>query len=161
MAGRRRRIHAGRGVDAEETRSRTVAATQANGAGSSTDLVLLYSLGELGEGRAPRVHVLDHFFWTKIMNSDSSVYVFVSADGAFRGLSRLPDGVNLPQTDGIAWLPNDTIPLTLSALGKFVSDVAMADLIMRGYHIVRHDPQVVRFPHAHRQPSRGCPLTIS
>jgi len=89
------------------------------------------------------------------MNSDSSVYVFVSADGAFRGLSRLPDGVDLPQTDGIAWLPNDTIPLTLSALGKFVenSDVAMADLIMHGYHTVRHDPQVVRFPHAHRQSS--------
>jgi hypothetical protein len=89
------------------------------------------------------------------MNSDSSVYVFVSADGAFRGLSRLPDGVNLPQTDGIAWLPNDTIPLTLSALGKFVenSDVAMADLMMRGYHLVRHDPQVVRFPHTHRQSS--------
>jgi hypothetical protein len=88
------------------------------------------------------------------MNLDSSVYVFVSADGAFRGLSRLPDGVNLPQTDGIAWLPNDTIPLTLSALGKFVenSDVAMADLIMRGYHIVRHDP-LVRFPHTHRQSS--------
>ena len=79
------------------------------------------------------------------MNSNSSVYVFVSADGAFRGLSRLPDGVNLPQTDGIAWLPNDTIPLTLSALGKFVenSDVAMADLIMHG---VRYDPPVVRFP---------------
>ena len=89
------------------------------------------------------------------MNSDSSVYVFVSANGAFRGLSRLPHGVNLPQTDGIAWLPNDTIPLTLSALGKFVenSDVAMADLIMRGYHIVRHGPQVVRFPHTHRQSS--------
>jgi hypothetical protein len=118
---------------------RAVAATEANGAGSSTDLVLLYSLGELGEGRAPRAHVLDQFSWIKIMNSDSSVYVFVSADGAFRGLSRLPDGVNLPQTDGIAWLPNDTIPLTLSALGKFVenSDVAMADLIMRGYYIVR------------------------
>jgi hypothetical protein len=89
------------------------------------------------------------------MNLDSSVYVFVSADGAFRGLSRLPEGVNLPQTDGIAWLPNDTIPLTLSALGKFVenSDVAMADLIMHGYHIVRHSPQVVCFPHAHRQSS--------
>jgi hypothetical protein len=112
-------------------------------------------LGELGEGRAPRAHVLDRFSWIKIMNSDSSVYVFVSADGAFRGLSRLPDGVNLPQTDGIAWLPNDTIPLTLSALGKFVenSDVAMANLIMCGYHIVRHDPKVVRFPHAHRQSS--------
>jgi hypothetical protein len=67
----------------------------------------------------------------------------------------LPDGVNLPRTDGIAWLQNDTIPLTLSALGKFVenSDVAMADLIMRGYHIVRHGPQVVRFPHAHRRSS--------
>ena len=38
------------------------------------------------------------------MNSDSSVYVFVSAGGAFRGLSRLPDGVNLPKTDGTAWL---------------------------------------------------------
>ena len=56
------------------------------------------------------------------MNSDSSVYVFVSAGGAFRGLSRLPDGVNLPQTDGIAWLLNDTIPLTVSALGKFVEN---------------------------------------
>ena len=89
------------------------------------------------------------------MNSASNVYVFVSADGAFRGLSRLPDGVNLPQTDGIAWLPNDTIPLTLPALEKFVenSDVAMADLIMHGYHIVRHDPKVARFPHAHRQSS--------
>ena len=89
------------------------------------------------------------------MNSDSNVYVFVSADGAFRRLSRLPDGVNLPQADGIAWLPNDTIPLTLSAVGKFVenSDVVMADLIMRGYHRVRHGPQVVRFPHAHRQSS--------
>jgi hypothetical protein len=89
------------------------------------------------------------------MNSDSSVYVFVSADGAFRGLSRLSDGVNLPRTDGTAWLPDDTIPLTLSALAKFVdnSDVAMADLIMRGYHIVRHGAQVVRFPHAHRQSS--------
>ena len=52
------------------------------------------------------------------MNSDSSVYVFVSAGGAFRGLSRLPDGVNLPQTDGIAWLLNDTIPLTLSVGGR-------------------------------------------
>jgi hypothetical protein len=111
-------------------------------------------LGELGEDRAP-AHVLDRFSWIKIMNSDSSVYVFVSADGAFCGLSRLPDGVNLPHTDGIAWLPNATIPLTLSALGKFVenSDVAMTDLIMRGYHIVRHSPQVVRFPHAHRQSS--------
>jgi hypothetical protein len=89
------------------------------------------------------------------MNADSSVYVFVSADGTFRGLSRLPDGVNLPLTDGIAWVPNDTIPLTLSALGRFVknSDIAMADLIMHGHHIVRHDPQVVRFPHAHRQSS--------
>jgi len=89
------------------------------------------------------------------MHSDASVFVFVSADGDFCGLSRLPDGVNLPRTDGIAGLPNDTIPLTLSALGKFVenSDVAMADLIMRGYHIVRHGPQVVRFPHAHRQSS--------
>ena len=89
------------------------------------------------------------------MNADSSVYVFVSADGAFRGLSRLPDGVNLPQTGGIAWLPKDTIPLTLLALGKFVdnSDVAMADLIMGGYHIVRHGPQLVRFPHAHRESS--------
>ena len=89
------------------------------------------------------------------MNSDSSAYVFVSAEGAFRGFSRLPDGVNLPKTDGIAWLLNDTIPLTLSALGKFVenSDVAMADLMMHGYHTVRHDPQVVRFPHAHRQSS--------
>jgi hypothetical protein len=89
------------------------------------------------------------------MNSHSSVYVFVSADGTFRGLSRLADGANLPQTNGIAWLPNDTIPLTLPALGKFVanSDVAMVDLIMSGYHIVRHGPQVVRFPHAHRQSS--------
>jgi hypothetical protein len=45
--------------------------------------------------------------------------------------------------------------LTLSALGKFVenSDVAMADLIMRGYHIVCHGPQVVRFPLAYRQSS--------
>jgi len=42
------------------------------------------------------------------MNSDSSAYVFVSAEGAFRGFSRLPDGVNLPKTDGIAWLLNDT-----------------------------------------------------
>jgi hypothetical protein len=135
--------------------SRTVAATEPNGAGSSTDLVLLYSLGELGDGRAPRAHVLDRFSWIKIMNSHSRVYVFVSEDGAFRGLSRLPDGVNLPQTDGIAWLLNDTIPLTLSALGRIVenSDVAMADLIMRGYHIVRRGPQVVRFPHAHRQSS--------
>jgi len=41
------------------------------------------------------------------MNSGSSVYVFISADGAFRGLSRLPDSANLPQTDGIAWLLND------------------------------------------------------
>jgi hypothetical protein len=80
------------------------------------------------------------------VNSDSSVYVFVSAYGAFRGLSRLPDGVNLPQTDGIAWLLNDTIPLTLVEN----SDVAMAVLIPHGYHTVRHDPQVVRFPHAHR-----------
>jgi hypothetical protein len=89
------------------------------------------------------------------MNSASSVYVFVSADGAFRGLSRLPDGVNLPQTDGIVWLLNNTMPLTLSALGKFVenSDVAMADLIMHGYHTERHDPQVVRIPHAHWQSS--------
>ena len=86
---------------------------------------------------------------------NSSVYVFVSVDGAFRGLSRSPDGVNLPQTDGITWLPNDTIPLSLSSLGKFVQnpDVAMVDLIMRGYHIVRHGPQVVRFPHAHRHSS--------
>src|SRR5262249_21239083 len=58
---RRRRIHAGRAVDAEETRSRTVAATDANGAGSSTDLVFLYSLGEFSEGRAPRAHALDRF----------------------------------------------------------------------------------------------------
>ena len=89
------------------------------------------------------------------MNSDSSVYVFVSADGAFRGLSTLPDGVNLPQTGDITWLPNSAKPLTLSALGKFVedSDVAMGDLIMLGYHIVRQGPQVVRFPHAHRQSS--------
>jgi hypothetical protein len=94
----------------------------------------------------PAQYVLDHFSWIKIMNSDSSVYVFVSANGAFRGLSRLPHGVNLPQTDGIAWLPNDTIPLTLSALEKFVenSDVAMADLVMRGYHIVRHHDGYVR-----------------
>ena len=107
------------------------------------------------------------------MNSDSSVYVFVSAGGAFRGLSRLPDGVNLPQTDGIAWLLNDTIPLTLSALGKFVenSDVAMADLIMHGYQTVRHDPQ--RAPAVQRTAAlfwvtrglirarAGCPLTVS
>ena len=52
------------------------------------------------------------------MNSDSSAYVFVSAEGAFRGFSRLPDGVNLPKTDGIAWLLNDTIPLTLSVGGR-------------------------------------------
>src|SRR5262249_21585335 len=103
----------------------------------------------------PRAKVLDRFSWIKIMNSDTSVYVFVSADGAFRGLSRSPDGVNLPQTDGIAWLPNDTIPLTMSALGKFVenSDAAMSDLIMHGYHIVRHRPQVVCVPRAHRQSS--------
>ena len=79
----------------------------------------------LGEGRAPRAYVLDRFSWIKIMNSDTSVYVFVSADGAFRGLSRLPDGVNLPQTDCITWLPNDTIPLTLSALGRFVENSAV------------------------------------
>jgi hypothetical protein len=38
----------------------------------------------------------------------------------------------------------------LSALEKFVEnpDVAMADLIMLGYHIVRPDPKVVRFPRA-------------
>src|SRR5262249_15864503 len=133
--------------------------------------------GEIGKG-APRAHALDRFSRIKIMNSDSSVYVFVSAGGAFRGLSRLPNGVNLPQTDGIAWLLNDTIPLTLSALGKFVenSDVVRSDLIMHSYHTVRHDPQVVRFPHAHRQSScrlrflgtrrlirarAGCPLTVS
>jgi hypothetical protein len=112
-------------------------------------------LGELGEDCAPRAQVLDRFSWIKIMNSDSSVYASVSADGAFRGLSRLRNGVNLPQTVGIAWIPNNTIPLSLSALGKFVenSNVAMADLIMRDYHIVRHGPQVVRFPHAHRQSS--------
>jgi hypothetical protein len=51
-------------------------------------------LGELGEGRA-RTHVLDRLSRIKIINADSSVNVFVAPDGAFRGLSRLPDGVNL------------------------------------------------------------------
>lgn len=89
------------------------------------------------------------------MSPDSNVYVFVSADATLRGLSRLSDGGNLPQPDGITWLPNDTIPLTLSALGKLVEnpDVAMVNLIMGGYHIVRQGAQAVPFPRAHRQSS--------
>ena len=89
------------------------------------------------------------------MGPDSNVYVFVSADGTLRGLSRLSDGGNLPQSDGITWLRNDTIPLTLSALGKFIEnpDVAMVNLIMGGYHIVRRGAQAVPFPRAHRQSS--------
>jgi hypothetical protein len=52
--------------------------------------------------RAGASNVLDRFSWIKIMKSDSSVYILVSADGVLRGHSRLPDGVKLPQTDDMA-----------------------------------------------------------
>ena len=82
------------------------------------------------------------------MSSEKSIFVFVTTDGRLRGLTRESDGANLP-CNGTTWATNGAIPMTLSALRTFVEnpDVAMVNLIMRGYQIVRLTAQVLPFPH--------------
>ena len=75
-----------------------------------------------------------------------NVYVFTSSDGGQLGLSVKPDGSNLPSS--VSWEHRDIIPMTATSLSRYVqqAEVALANLIMRGYHLLRLTAQVVPFP---------------
>ena len=124
MAGRRRRVHPGRGVDAEETRSRTVAESEANGAGSSTDRFFCTAWRTRRGPRSPRTSSRPFLLYQDHELGFERLRLRLCGRRFSRAFE-IACGVNLPQTHGIVWLPNDAIPLTLSALGRFVENSAV------------------------------------
>jgi hypothetical protein len=82
-----------------------------------------------------------------------NVYVFASSNGELLGLSVKPDGSNLPS--GVSWEHRDVVPMTATSLSRHVQqpEVALANLIMRGYHLLRLTAQVVPFPQPNRNSS--------
>ena len=69
------------------------------------------------------------------------VYVFVCDTGEFCALTIECDGGNLPcGATAKNWAARDVVHMTLSALHKYAPypEIAMTNLIMRGYHTI-HD----------------------
>jgi hypothetical protein len=67
-------------------------------------------------------------------------YVFVCDTGEICGLTTQCDGGNLPcSATAKNWTTRDVVPMTLSALRKYAPhpEIAMTNLIMRGYHMIR------------------------
>ena len=82
-----------------------------------------------------------------------NAYIFVSADGTTLGISVTDDGSNLPQQ--VEWQPRETVLMTSAALAPHVTNpqVAMTNLIMRGYHLARLTAAVLLFPQPNRNSS--------
>ena len=84
------------------------------------------------------------------------VYVFRSADERFVGMTIMPDGRNLPRPGfSAAWIQEDVASLSKDSLAAHVGDAvsAVANLILRGYHVSRTTAAVLPFPKAHRDSS--------
>jgi len=81
------------------------------------------------------------------------VYVFASSDGELLGLSVKTDGSNLPAN--VSWDHRDVVPMTATSLARYVphAEIALANLIMRGYHLARLTAQIVPFPQPNRNSS--------
>jgi hypothetical protein len=76
-------------------------------------------------------------------------YLFVCETGEVCALSVEPDGGNLPSTATTKnWSKRGAVPMTLAALGAYAPypEIAMTNLIMRGYHLIRVSAQIVPFP---------------
>jgi hypothetical protein len=82
-----------------------------------------------------------------------NVYVFASSNGELLGLSVKPDGSNLPSN--VTWDHRDVVPMTATSLSRYVqqAEIALTNLIMRGYHLSRLTAQIVRFPQPNRNSS--------
>jgi hypothetical protein len=81
------------------------------------------------------------------------IYVFASSDGELLGLSVKTDGSNLPSN--VSWDHRDVVPMTATSLARYVphAEIALANLIMRGYHLARLTAQIVPFPQPNRNSS--------
>jgi hypothetical protein len=82
-----------------------------------------------------------------------TAYIFASADGATLALTVAADGSNLPLN--VQWKPRETVVMISAALAAHVSNpqVAMTNLIMRGYHLSRLSAEILKFPQANRNSS--------
>ena len=77
-------------------------------------------------------------------------YVFVCDTGEFCALTIQCNGGNLPcSATAKNWAMRDAVHMTLSALHKYAPhpEIAMTNLIMRGYHIIRLSAQAAPVPH--------------
>jgi hypothetical protein len=83
------------------------------------------------------------------MESDL-IFVYASAEGDKRALTRDADGANLPRS--VQWLPHDQIPMTLSAIETYAprADVALMHLIIDGYFVEQRSADIIAFPKARR-----------
>ena len=82
-----------------------------------------------------------------------TAYVFASADGTTLALTVTADGSNLPPN--VQWKPRESVAMTSAALAAHVSNpqVAMTNLIMRGYHLSRLSAEILKFPQPNRNSS--------
>jgi hypothetical protein len=89
------------------------------------------------------------------MEETPTIYIFAANDGSHLGLSLEENGRNLPSRSAVTWVFKQAVPMTVSELATHVSTphAAIANLIMRGYHLDRMSAQVIRFPAPHRSPS--------
>lgn len=90
------------------------------------------------------------------MEDATAVYVYRSEDGRFVGMTIMPDGSNLPRLGPCeAWIQEDVAAPTKESLAEYVGDAvtAVANLILRGYHVSRTTGVVLPFPKAHRDSS--------
>jgi hypothetical protein len=81
------------------------------------------------------------FSTSKAMTTPSpDVYVFVSTNRALYALTVQADGANLPRVEDAApWVRIDAIPMLSASVMKYArnAEIAMTNLIMRGYHLAR------------------------
>jgi hypothetical protein len=82
-----------------------------------------------------------------------NLYVFASKSGELLGLTVKSDGSNL--SSNASWEHRDVIPMTATSLSRYVqqAEIALANLIMRGYHLSRLTAQIVPFPQSDRNSS--------
>jgi hypothetical protein len=90
------------------------------------------------------------------MEDATPVYVFRSADDRFVGMTVMSDGRNLLSLGPAeVWVQEAVASLSKDSLAVHVGDAitAVANLILRGYHVSRSPAVVLPFPRAHRDSS--------
>jgi hypothetical protein len=83
------------------------------------------------------------------MHELTTVFIFESSDGLTLGLTTMEGGSNLPRLPAEAvWEYRVSVPMTIAGLSQHVRmpEVALSNLIMRGYHLTRLTADVIKFP---------------